>query len=83
MKKHLEIVAAMPCCACGKQPCQAHHLVGRNMRVKSKSPDVFAISLCYDCHAQLHHFGWRTWEQRHGSQIEHSARTLETLLYGN
>ena len=80
-RKHMARVADLPCCVCGYQPVQVHHLIGRNMRgLAQRSHDVFTIPLCGSHHHDLHQYGWRTWERQHGSQLDHLARTLELLL---
>ena len=82
-KKHLQRVAELPCCVCGMEPVQAHHLVGRDMKgMGQKSSDMFAIPLCPWHHSELHNIGWREWEQRHGSQLDYAAQTLNGMMYG-
>jgi hypothetical protein len=81
-RKHIQRVAQLPCCVCGQEPVQVHHIIGRGLRgMSQKSSDYFAIPLCPFHHDNLHRNGWREWEQMHGSQVDHAARTL-ARIYG-
>lgn len=82
-RHHLERVAGLPCCVCGAQGVQVHHIIGRGVRgLSQKSSDWFGVPLCCHHHSELHRDGWREWEQRHGkSQIQLAAETLHKL-YG-
>jgi len=57
-KKHLARVAEMPCCCCGRQPVQVHHLLrGGNRGMGIKNGDDMTIPLCPFHHATLHNDG--------------------------
>lgn len=48
-KRHMDRVANLPCCLCGAQPVELHHiLTGRTPG--RRSPDWLVIPLCEDCH---------------------------------
>lgn len=57
---HLRMVALLPCCVCGRAPCQAHHLIGNYgpggpvRGTGFKAGDNFAIPLCPYHHMDLH-----------------------------
>lgn len=72
-------VAQLPCCGCGAVGVQVHHVTGHPFRgVGKKAADVFTIPLCPECHESLHR-GVKTWELRHGAQVELLAATIETV----
>lgn len=80
--KHLPLVAALPCCVCGRWPVQLHHPRGAGLTgLAAKCSDWFTIPLCPPCHDEFHRDGRMTWEMRHGRQVDHVAATLERL-YG-
>lgn len=80
-RKHLEAVAALPCCVCGAEPVQAHHLKGLKYGTGMglKACDTKTIPLCYAHHHEFHTLGVKTWEARYGEQGMHLANTLEKL----
>ncbi len=60
-RAHLEFVASLACCCCGKMPVQVHHLIGRYVggpiREGIKAGDSFTIALCFRHHDLLHNNG--------------------------
>ena len=55
---HLLEIKTRPCCVCGAQwppvAILAHHITGAGM--SQKTPDNWAIPLCWTCHTDLHNF---------------------------
>lgn len=79
---HLARVAALPCCVCGSQPVQVHHIRHVGITgVGQKCSDWFVVPLCPPCHSDFHREGRALWEMRNGQQLDHVAQTLE-MLYG-
>lgn len=75
--QYLAYVRTLPCCGCGFHgEQQAHHAIGQRYS-SAKASDLHTLPLCPDCHRLLH-AGWTRWEEDHGSQWMHVARTLET-----
>jgi hypothetical protein len=57
-KVHLAFVAAQPCLACRRSPCDAHHLKFAQPRTLGrKVSDEFTVPLCRDHHRELHRNG--------------------------
>jgi len=57
-KNHLEFVSAQPCIACGRQPCEAHHLRFAQLRALGrKVSDEFTVPVCRSHHRELHRHG--------------------------
>jgi len=57
-KNHLEFVSAQPCVACGRQPCEAHHLRFAQPRALGrKVSDEFTVPVCRSHHRELHRHG--------------------------
>jgi hypothetical protein len=48
-KRHLSIVASLPCALCGVQPVEVHHLLSGRTPGR-RSSDWLTIPLCPDCH---------------------------------
>ena len=75
-------VAELPCCVCGSEPVQVHHIIGVGLSgAGMRSSDWFTLPLCYSHHSELHNGGIRTWEQKYGIQARFVELTLEEL-YG-
>ena len=66
-REHLKFVAAQPCLACGRTPCDAHHVKFAQPRaIGRKVSDKFTVPLCRLHHRELHHQGdERSWWQQH------------------
>jgi hypothetical protein len=57
-KDHLQFVSAQPCIACGRQPCEAHHLRFAQPRALGrKVSDEFTVPVCRSHHRELHRHG--------------------------
>jgi len=77
-KKHLQFVAGLPCCVCGTEPVQAHHLLRSGEHgMGRKSGDNWAIPLCFDDHRWLHMDGDETaWLSDRGIDGKSLAKAL-------
>ena len=81
-RKHLAMVAALPCCICGTEPVQCHHIRGYPFSgAGQKASDLATIPLCPSCHAG-YHAEPKTWEMRNGAQVSHLMATWQRLLHG-
>src|SRR5262249_25332603 len=57
-KTHLRFITAQPCTACGRQPCEAHHIRFAQPRALGlKVSDEFTVPLCRLHHRELHRHG--------------------------
>ena len=57
-KDHLRFIAMQPCTACGRQPCEAHHLRFTQPRALGRRvSDEFTVPLCRVHHRELHRQG--------------------------
>lgn len=83
-RKHLERVAGLDCCCCGRSPCQAHHLIGnygKDGPVRGwglRAGDKFTIPLCPVCHQNLHNDGN---EQRYLAQFSVDGLAMAMKLW--
>lgn len=69
-------VKRQPCCGCGKQADDPHHIIGHGFGgTGTKACDLLVIPLCRVCHDALH-ADTRAWEELNGSQLLWLARTL-------
>ena len=76
---YLSWVRSLPCCGCGIQGrLHAHHCIA-DRHSSSKHSDLAAMSLCPDCHRELH-ADWRQWEVLYGPQWRHVYRTIELAV---
>lgn len=83
-ESYLRYVRGLPCCACQRPgPGDPHHIVGSGLKgAGTHTSDLLAIPLCRQCHEKLHAgHGHVAWEEKHGTQIEHAARTLVEAVY--
>lgn len=57
-KAYLDHIRSLPCCACLKEPAQAHHIrfVGEG-GMGHKPPHWLAVPLCARCHRHWHDQG--------------------------
>ena len=78
--EYLAWVRSQPSVESGHYGCVAHHPVGHGRLSTLKVSDYFAIPLTDAEHKRLHDEGWRRWEERCGSQMEHAARVLEQAI---
>ncbi len=68
--KYLQWVKSQPCCVCGQQADDPHHIIGYSTGgTGTKAHDSFTIPLCRIHHDELHRDP-AAWEQKHGSQLE-------------
>ncbi|HGN1381356.1 TPA: DUF968 domain-containing protein, partial [Proteus mirabilis] len=66
----LQWVKTQPCCVCGQQADDPHHIIGHGMGgMGTKAHDLFTIPLCRIHHDELHRDP-KQWEVTHGNQIE-------------
>jgi len=77
---YLAWVRCQPSVESGKYGCVAHHVIGNGRCSTLKTSDYFAIPLTDEEHRRLHDHGWRAWEERNGSQMEHAARVMEQAI---
>jgi hypothetical protein len=57
-KRHLEFVMTQPCLACGRHPCEAHHLRFAQPRALGRRvSDEFTVPLCRIHHDEIHRRG--------------------------
>lgn len=77
---YLTWVKGQPSVVSGRTPCDAHHPKGHGLGGTVKCSDYFAIPLTREEHDAFHAMGWQSWEELHGSQLEHAARTLERWI---
>lgn len=81
--RHMGRVASLPCCVCGAQPVEVHHILeGRTPG--RRSPDWLAIPLCPDCHRGSFngiHGQRRMWDVMRKTEHQCLNDTLEAL-YG-
>lgn len=69
-------VKRQPCCGCGKQADDPHHIIGHGFGgTGTKACDLLVIPLCRVCHDMLHK-NVKAWEEQNGSQLLWLARTL-------
>lgn len=73
--KYLAWVRTQPSVVSGQFGCVAHHVVGHGRCGTVKTSDYLAIPLTDLEHKALHQYGWRTWESRHGCQMDHAKNT--------
>lgn len=82
-KRHLTRVAALPCCVCGADGVEIHHILeGRTPG--RRSADWLAIPVCPDCHRGSEngiHGRRNMWNVMKLSELDALAGTLERL-YG-
>ena len=57
-RNHLRFVARQPCLACGRSPCDPHHIKFAEQRAMGrKVSDRFTVPLCRLHHRELHRRG--------------------------
>jgi hypothetical protein len=76
----LDWVKSLPSAQSGRPADDPHHIKGYSHITGSsggqKGDDLFVIPLTRDEHTAFDHIGWKSWEQLHGSQLEHWARMM-------
>ncbi len=79
-KARFNSLGEMPCMACHSHGVQIHHLIGIGTSgMGMKSPDELTIPLCVYCHDDLHRHGVKSWERKHGPQLELLTKVNERL----
>lgn len=83
-RKWLDWVKTLPSCISGRPADDPHHIKGHSHITGSggsiKGDDLFVIPLTRDEHTAFDHLGPKTWEERHGSQLEHWARVVRLAV---
>ena len=70
-KARFNKLAEMQCVTCHGYGVQIHHVIGHGLSgMGMKSPDEMTIPLCLYCHDVLHRHGHKSWERKHGSQLD-------------
>ena len=84
--EHLKRIRELPCCICGCQPCESHHIRDGQVGMGQKADDTEAISLCPSCHRTgpnaIHRIGTREWERRFGPQRNHLRKIMDMIENG-
>ncbi len=81
-KRHMARVAALPCCICGAQPVEVHH-IREGQGAAQRAQDTLTIQLCVEHHRGdegIHGLGRKGFYMRHKrDELDLLAETLETL----
>jgi len=73
-------VKRQPCCGCGNQADDPHHITGYGLGGMATKPhDMFVIPLCRRCHDALH-ANTSAWEEENGSQAVLALKTIDSAL---
>lgn len=84
---YIEWLHELPCAVSGdRHDVAAHHLVGHGLKaVGGKTSDFLAFPLSATLHQHgrdaLHVTGHKPWEEKFGSQLEFSLRTLLQAIH--
>lgn len=80
LRKHLMVVASLPCANCGMEGFTqaAHTNFGKGMAIKACDSQTFP--LCIYCHAWLDHSGSLSKEERRITEARFVLKTRELLL---
>lgn len=80
----LDWVKTLPSVVSGRPADDPHHIKGYSHITGSggsmKGDDLFVIPLTRDEHTMFDHLGWKTWEEKYGSQLEHWARMVRLAV---
>lgn len=79
-KKYLEWVKTISSVLNESNGSDAHHMKGHGMGGTVKAPDWAVFPLTREEHEEFHKIGWRTWEEKYGSQWEFVARTMAQAI---
>lgn len=83
-KKWLDKVGGLPCCVCGKQPVELHHIrTNKGMSVRASHYEV--LPLCTGCHRGdlgLHGLGRKAFEKKYGITELELLEKVRTALNG-
>lgn len=78
--KYTQWVKRQPCCGCGAQADDPHHITGSGLGgMATKAHDLFVIPLCRRCHDKLH-ADTSAWEKVNGSQVVLLVKILDKAL---
>ena len=66
---------ARPCLVCGRTPSDCAHIKSGGMGRKADAE--FIVALCRDHHTEQHQIGVRSFERRHGVDLDAAARETE------
>ena len=72
---YLDRLRELPCAVCGHHaPSNAHHLIGVGglSGMGLKAPDLFAMPVCFECHANIH-------DHRGSWFVDQAEALVETL----
>lgn len=79
-KKYLEYVSELPSCISGIPADDAHHIKGNGFGGTTKPSDLMVIPLTRMEHAELHNIGWKSWEEKYGSQMKFVLLTFDKAI---
>ncbi len=76
--KHMKWVRGFKCCVdrCDGWPVIFHHVRSAGEAGMGEKDDRYGAPLCNDHHIELHQIGWRTFEAKHGLDLEALAEQL-------
>lgn len=81
-KRHMARVATLPCCICGAQPVEVHH-IREGQGAAQRAQDALTIPLCPEHHrgaAGIHGLGRRGFYARYKrDELDYLADTIERL----
>ncbi len=77
-RPHLQWVRGFQCCVpnCSGRPVIPHHVRSAGNAGMGEKDDRYAVPLCNDHHISGHQIGWRTFEAKHGLDLEALAEQL-------
>lgn len=83
-RRHLARVAQLPCCTCGAQPVEVHHVTEGKTFGKRDKLHFCTIPVCQSCHSgRLGIHGDKTMLRvAKRSELELLSETLETIYGG-
>ena len=80
-KARFALLRDMGCSVCAGHEVQIHHIIGHGTSgMGMRSPDELTIPLCFYCHDALHRHGHKTFERKHGSQMDLLKRANDMLV---
>ena len=80
MKRHMDRVAQLPCCTCGNEPVQLHH-VREGQGMAQRASNWLVVPLCPSCHTGRHgvHGDKSMMRLKKMTEMDMLAMTLERL----
>jgi len=80
-KKYLAWVKTLDSVLSHQPGCDAHHLIGHGQGgIGTKVTDIWTFPLTRGEHTELHHMGWKAWEEEHGSQWRFIGLTVHLAI---